>query len=141
MQLKRYTDYSLRLLMYLAIHPERVVSIAEIANAYTISRNHLLKIVNRLVALGMIETRRGKTGGIRLAREADEIGLGAVVRDMEGQWKVIDCNSPVCPILPGCALRGVLNEARDAFLQVLDGYSLADLVDRRQGDLRRLLSA
>jgi Rrf2 family nitric oxide-sensitive transcriptional repressor len=141
MKLKRYTDYSLRLLMYLATEPRRVVRIAEIASAYGISRNHLLKIVNQLVALELLETQRGKSGGIRLAHPPREIVLGEVVRQTEGRWNVVDCHSPACPILPACRLRGVLDEARDAFLQVLDRYTLADLVDRRQDDLRRLLTA
>jgi len=140
MQLKRYTDYSLRVLIYLGIEPERVVSITEIAQAYAISRNHLLKVVAGLAEQGLIEAYRGKAGGWRLAREAHQINIGKVVAYMEDQGAVVDCHDPECPILPACNLNRALQAAQTAFFQTLNQYTLADLLDKKQGKLIRLLS-
>lgn len=140
MQLKRYTDYSLRVLIYLAVHPERVVSINEIAQAYTISRNHLLKVVSGLAEQGWIEAYRGKAGGWKLACAPHLINLGKVVEIMEHQGSVIDCHEPECPILPACNLKQVLHEAQAAFFQALHHYTLADLLEKKQDKLFRLLA-
>ncbi|MDX5334366.1 MAG: Rrf2 family transcriptional regulator [Gammaproteobacteria bacterium] len=132
MQLTRYTDYSLRVLIFLAIQPpERRSTINEIADRFEISRNHLVKIVHRLGQLGYVRTIRGKGGGLCIGAEPDEINLGAVVRDTEATLDVINCTDPYCPVAPACRLKGVLNEARDAFLAVLDRYTLADLIHNR----------
>lgn len=132
MQLTRYTDYSLRVLIFLAIQPpERRSTINEIAERFEISRNHLVKIVHRLGQLGYVRTIRGKGGGLCLGAEPGEINLGAVVRDTEATLDVINCTDPYCPVAPACRLKGVLNEARDAFLAVLDRYTLADLIHNR----------
>ncbi len=140
MQLKRYTDYSLRILIYLGINPERVVSINEIAQAYGISRNHLLKVVIGLAEQDLIEAYRGKTGGWRLAHAPHQINIGKVVEYMEDQGSVIDCHEPACPILPACNLKRALQEAQTAFFQVLRQYTLADLLNKKQDKLIRLLA-
>lgn len=132
MQLTRHTDYAFRVLIYAAVNPERLVTISEMAEAYDISRNHLVKVVHEMGQLGFIDTQRGKGGGLRLARPPEEIGLADVVRAMEEKLEIIDCGATGCPILPACALRDVLYEARDAFLQSLAQYTLADIIrDRR----------
>lgn len=141
MRLTTYTDYTLRTLIYLALAPERLVRIAEIAKAYGISENHLMKVVHQLGLAGYIETLRGKKGGLRLAMPAASINLGDVVRRMEPDLELVPCFDPggVCRIRSACTLKGVLGEALDAFLGVLDRYSLADLLERRS-DLARLLA-
>ena len=128
MQITRYTDYSLRVLMYLAIKGSTRVTISEIAEQYGISRNHLVKVVHNLSKLGYVATVRGKTGGMTLALPPAEINVGEVVRRTEKQLDVIDCHTPRCPLVPACELRSALAEARDAFLHVLDRYTLTDLV-------------
>jgi len=139
-----YTDYSLRMLMYLAVKGDGgPTTIAEVAGAYGISKAHLNKVAHRLGLAGYVETARGKGGGLRLARPAEEIGLGDVVRRVEPDMALVPCFEPVhapCPIVPACGLRGALYEARQAFLAVLDRYSLADLV-RRRAELGALLRA
>lgn len=139
MQLTRYTDYSLRVLLYLAAtEPGVRVTVSDIAETYAIARNHLLKVVNRLGQLGYVETIRGKGGGILLARDSRDIGIGQVVRDMEARLQIIDCNEPPCPLAGACQLKGILDRAAEAFLNVLDQYTLADL-SRRPDHLRQLL--
>ncbi|MFO7602663.1 MAG: Rrf2 family transcriptional regulator [Gammaproteobacteria bacterium] len=140
MQLKRYTDYSLRILIYLAVNPERVVSVNEIAEAYDISRNHLLKVVNGLLEQGLIQTFRGKAGGLQLARAAEKINVGEVVKYMEGNVQVIDCQEPYCPIVPVCSLKRALHEAHQAFYKALRAYTLADLVRGKENRLVQLLT-
>jgi Rrf2 family nitric oxide-sensitive transcriptional repressor len=139
MQLTRYTDYSLRVLLYLAAsEPGQRVTVGDIADRFSIARNHLVKVVNRLGQLGYVKTIRGKGGGIVLGRDSADIGLGAVVRDMESNLNLIDCNQPPCPLRSNCQLKGILNQAGRAFLKVLDDYTLADLV-RQPEPLRVLL--
>ena len=144
MRLTVYTDYSLRMLMYLAVKDGGgPATIAEVAGAYGISKAHLNKVAHRLGQAGYVQTTRGKGGGLRLARPAKEIGLGDVVRRVEPDMALVPCFEPVhapCPIVPACGLRGALYEARQAFLAVLDRYSLADLV-RRRAELGALLRA
>ena len=144
MRLTVYTDYSLRMLMYLAVKGDGgPATIAEVASAYGISKAHLNKVAHRLGQAGYVETMRGKGGGLRLARPAEAIGLGDVVRRVEPDMALVPCFEPVhapCPIVPACGLRGALYEARQAFLAVLDRYSLADLV-RRRVELGALLRA
>lgn len=139
MQLTHYTDYSLRVLLYLAIQPDQqLVTVGEIAERFQIARNHLVKVANRLGQLGYVETVRGKGGGLRLGKPADQVVLGQVVRDMETHMEIIDCSKPPCPLVGGCALKGILNRARDAFLDVLDSHTLAELC-RRPEQLQELL--
>lgn len=132
MRLTVYTDYSLRVLMYLALPRRGLATISEIAAAYGVSRNHLMKVVYELGVAGYIETVRGQNGGMRLAREAGEINLGDVVRRTEPDMALVPCFDPVratCAITPACKLRRALQRAREAFLAVLDEYTLADLAD------------
>ena len=141
MRLAVRTDYALRVLMYAGLARERRVTIAEMAAAYGISENHLMTLVHRLRTLGYLETVRGKGGGVRLARPPEAIGLGEVVRAVEADMALVECfggEPGRCPIEPACALRGVLGEALDAFLAVLDRHSLADLLGPRRA-LCRLL--
>ncbi|SMF76051.1 transcriptional regulator, BadM/Rrf2 family [Tistlia consotensis] len=141
MQLTRHSDYALRLLMRLALAPDEVVTIQEIAEAYGISRNHLMKIALELGRHGFIETLRGRGGGLRLGKAPSEIRLGAVVRATEDSFALVECfdaDHNRCVITGACRLRGALREALQAFLAVLDGYTLADLV-ARPAALRRQL--
>jgi Rrf2 family nitric oxide-sensitive transcriptional repressor len=134
MRLTVYTDYSLRVLMYVALHPERLPTIGEMASSYGISRNHLMKVVYELGLAGYVVTVRGKNGGLRLARPPQDIVLGEVVRRTEPDMALVPCFEPIgapCAITPACILRRALHEARSAFLTVLDGYTLADLVKNR----------
>ncbi|MDZ7671088.1 MAG: Rrf2 family transcriptional regulator [Gammaproteobacteria bacterium] len=141
MRLTRYTDYSLRVLMYLAVRPDRFGTVQAVAEAYDVSRNHLMKVVQDLNRQGYIETVRGKGGGMRLRLAPHQINLGQVVRDMESELGLVECfrADNRCVITPVCVLAGVLNDALTAFLDVLDGYTLADLVAEPE-PLQRLLN-
>lgn len=135
MQLTRFTDYSLRTLIYLGLNRDRLVTIAEISKMYRLSENHLMKIVHKLGQHGYIETVRGKGGGMRIVRRLDTIRIGAVVRDCEETLNLAECFDPKnrdCPILPACTLQSALIAARDSFLRTLDGYTLADLVANKR---------
>lgn len=136
MRLTLFTDYSMRVLLYLAARPDRLCSIAEVAGSYGISQNHLMKVVNELGRSGYVTSVRGRFGGIRLGKEPEDINIGALVRQTEDGFDLVDCGS--CIIAPACGLTGVLKEALGAFLTVLDRYTLEDLMARRQ-DLSRLL--
>lgn len=143
MRLTIYTDFSLRMLMYLAVKGDGLATIAEIADTYGISKAHLTKVAHQLGLAGYVGTVRGKGGGLRLARPAGEIGLGEVIRRTEPDTALVPCFGPVhacCPIVSACGLRGAVYEARAAFLTVLDRYTVADLVQHR-AELGRLLRA
>lgn len=143
MQLTRYSDYSLRVLIYLAVRPDRLATIEEISDAYEISRAHLMKVVHQLGRGGFVETLRGRGGGLQLARPPEEIGIGDVVRFTEDRLKLVECFDTAtsrCRIERACGLRGVLSEALDAFMTTLDRYTLADLVSRRRSALERALA-
>lgn len=129
MRLTRYTDYALRVLLYLGTRPERLCSIPEMARAHGISQNHLMKVVHDLGKAGFVASVRGRAGGIRLARPPEQIIIGSVVRHTEEGFDLVDCGA--CVIAPACGLPAVLGEALTAFLAVLDRYSLADLLGRR----------
>lgn len=130
MRLTRYTDYAMRVLLYVGAQDEaRLSPISEISRAYGISQNHLMKVVNDLVNAGYLESVRGRFGGIRLAKPAAEINVGAVVRHTEEGFDLVDCTN--CIIAPACGLTGALAEALAAFMKVLDGYSLDDLLAKR----------
>jgi len=142
MRLTQYTDYSLRVLIYLALHDDGRCTIREISSVYGISRNHLMKVVQKLAAEGFVDSVRGVGGGLRLGRPAREINVGRVIRVMEPDLGLVECMRPDndCVITPACGLAGMLAEAREAFLAVLDGYSLSDLVSApRRRELARLL--
>ena len=132
MRLTRYTDYALRVLLYLGAHPDKLSTISEIAAYHDISRNHLMKVVHQLGAWGYIDTLRGKGGGIRLAHKPAEIILGDVVRHTEENLEIVECFTPGnsnCIILPDCRLKMALNEALSGFLATLDLYTLADFLE------------
>ena len=130
MRLTLWTDYALRTLIFVGAKGGRLATIAEIAESYDISKAHLMKVVNRLGQQGYLDTVRGKGGGIRLARSPAEIRVGAVVRKTEEDLAVIGClaEAGFCRIEGCCVLRRALREATLAFLQTLDGYTLADLL-------------
>ena len=134
MRLTAFTDYTLRTLMYLAVRPDRAATIAEIAAAYAISDAHLTKIVHQLGLTGEVATTRGRGGGLRLGKAPDAINLGAVVRRTEPDMDLVPCfgGPGQCAIDATCVLSGALRAALDAFLGVLDRYTLADLVAPRQ---------
>lgn len=136
MRLTRYTDYALRVLMHVAARPERLSSISEIARTYGISHNHLMKVVHDLRKEGYVAAVRGRSGGIRLARNPAEINVGQVVRHTEEGFDLVDCGS--CLIAPACGLNGVLQQALGAFMAVLDSHTLADLLTNRAEALRAL---
>jgi len=134
MQLTFYTDYSLRVLMYLAVNRHRLVNISEIAERFAISRNHLVKVVHNLARGGFIKSYRGKGGGIELAREPAHINVGEVVRYTEGPPKLVECfdvEKDRCILSGACGLAEVIDEASDNFFTTLDRYTLADLLKRR----------
>ncbi|MBS0416071.1 MAG: Rrf2 family transcriptional regulator [Proteobacteria bacterium] len=140
MHLTTYTDYSFRVLMRLALTPDRLTTIAEIAASYGISEHHLMKVVHQLGVAGYIETHRGRGGGLRLAKDATDITVGEIVRCMEPDLGLVACfrAGETCSISSACALSPILGEALDAFLRVLDGRTLDDLISRSR-QLRMLL--
>ena len=140
MHLTRFTDYGLRTLIYLALRPDELASIAEISGAYRISENHMVKVVHHLSQAGLIETIRGRNGGIRLARPASDIGLGHVVRATEQSLALVECQAgEPCAIGGVCRLQGIMDEAKEAMLAVFDRYSLADVIGPQNQALRRRL--
>jgi Rrf2 family nitric oxide-sensitive transcriptional repressor len=142
LRLTVYTDYALRLLMYLALKDDGLATIAEVADSYGISKNHLMKVAYQLGVGGYVGTVRGRGGGLRLAKSAEKIGLGEIIRRTEPDMALAPCFKPIdgpCPIRSCCVLRHALDKARHAFIDVLDGYSLSDLV-RARAPLRALLA-
>ena len=143
MQLTYHSDYSLRVLMYLAVNRDRKVNISEIADRYRISRNHLVKIVHNLARGGFIKSYRGKGGGIELARDPAKINIGDVIRYTEGPLKPVECfdvERNRCVITNACGLADVVREACDSFFAILDRYTLADLL-KRGNRLAKILAA
>jgi len=130
-QLTLYTDYSLRVLVYLGMRPARLVTISELADAYGISRNHLVKVVHHLGQTGYVHTIRGKSGGMRLGLPPEQIVIGEVVRKTEPHMNLLECfeeETNTCPIINVCALKHALYRARKAFIDTLDSYTLADVL-------------
>lgn len=131
MRLTLQSDYALRLLMQVAAAGGRRVTIAEVAERFGISKNHLMKVAQTLGREGFLETVRGRSGGLRLARPPGEIRLGALLQSVEGGFALVECfpgGAGGCLLTPACRLKGVLGEAVTAFLEVLDRYTLDDLV-------------
>jgi len=142
MHITRYTDYSLRVLIYLSAQGDRLATIQEIADSYDISKNHLMKVVHQLNKKGYIETIRGKKGGMRLHMAPEDINIGILVRETEQDLSIVECFSSknACRITPVCGLKSMFNEALKAFLEVLDQYTLADVIqDQHRPQLLRLL--
>lgn len=141
MRLTDYTDYSLRTLMYLGLNREHLVTIQDIADAYHISKSHLMKVVHQLGVAGLVETVRGRSGGLRLGMEPEDINLGDVVRRTEPDFTMVECFNQAhnnCILAPSCELQGVLRQATAAYLDVLSGVTLADLL-RNSNKLRKLV--
>ncbi|WP_088068415.1 RrF2 family transcriptional regulator [Gottfriedia luciferensis] len=131
MRLTNYSDYSLRVLIFLSSEPrEKLVNIKDIAEVYKISKNHLMKIIYNLGKMGYIETIRGRNGGIRLAKLPSEINIGEVIRKTEEDFNIVECfgDDNACVISPVCSLKHILNKALQQFIQVLDQYTLEDIV-------------
>lgn len=142
MRLTTFTDYCLRVLIYVGTRDQSVATIDEIARHYAISHNHVMKVVFRLGQCGYLVTTRGKGGGMRLAMDPTEIGLGDLIREVEPDMVLAECfeaGEVNCRIAPACVLRSVLHEALDAFTAVLDRHTLADLL-RPGSELTRLLA-
>ena len=144
MRLTLHTDLALRLMMLLALEPDDLHTVEEASRRYAISRNHLTKVAHRLVQSGFVDSARGRGGGLRLSREPEAINLGAVVRATEENFALVECfdrKRNRCVVTSACGLRGPLEEALLAFLKVLDGYSLADLIKKPglSQRMRRLL--
>jgi Rrf2 family transcriptional regulator, nitric oxide-sensitive transcriptional repressor len=134
MHLTHFSDYALRIVLYLGCHPAELVSVDEISRAYGISRHHLVKVVQTLTEIGVVECQRGRGGGMRLAKDPAEINIGWLIRRTEPHFNIVECFDPatnVCPIAPACGLKGALDRARRAFLGVLDEYTLDQFLERR----------
>lgn len=129
MQLTRYTDYGLRILIYLALLPQQQrANIDQISQVYTISRNNINKIVHQLGKAGVIKTHRGKGGGLQLSKKPEQINIGEMVLLLENSMDVVNCHTPQCKLLRGCKLKGILHQATDAFISTLKSYHLSDLI-------------
>ena len=141
MHLTQFSDYSLRMVIHLACHPGQLISVDEVSRAFRISHHHLVRVVQTLTDLGVVEGQRGRGGGMRLAMHPSEINVGWLVRHTEPHFDLVECFDlaiNTCPIAPACGLKGILQRAQQAFLGVLDQYNLDQLLTRR-ADLITLL--
>ena len=130
MRLAEHTDYTLRVLMYCAAHPGRLITISELAERHAVSKNHLMKVVNDVARQGMLETTRGRGGGLRLSISPASIRVGYIVRDCETEFRLVECfdrSTNTCSLTPTCRLKGVLNSALQAYFKELDAATLADI--------------
>ncbi|MDB4618082.1 Rrf2 family transcriptional regulator [Akkermansiaceae bacterium] len=146
MKMNANTDFLYRSMIYVALHSDRLVTTREIAEAFGLSLNHIAKVTQELIKMGLLEGQRGRRGGVRLARPAEEIKLGELMGPAKGDSGVIDCQNGIggpCRILPVCRLKGIFAQAHGAFLSVLNQHTLADLVGtpQMQKALIRLLNA
>lgn len=142
MKLTDYTDYTLRVLIYLGLHQDELVTIQQVADGYRISKNHLMKIVNQLSQSGVVAATRGRNGGVRLALPPERINIGAIVRATEADFRIVECFDQVnnqCVLSPACRLRAAMHEALDASFRVLDGLTLADVI-ANAGQIRSLVA-
>lgn len=142
MQLTTFTDYSLRVLIYLGTHTDSIVTITDIANGFGISRNHIIKIIYNLSRQGLIQTVRGRHGGILLAQSPSHINLANIILQTEPNFNLVECFRPdgKCCISPACMLRGVLYEAYYSFFRTLGNYTLADIL-KNKGELEPLFNS
>ncbi len=139
MRLAEYTDYTLRVLMYCAAHPRQLVTIGELAERHRLSKSHLMKIVNDLARQGLLETTRGRGGGLRLVKDAAAIRVGDVVRACETDFRLVECfdaATNLCTLSPSCRLKRVLSAALKAYFSELDGVTLADIAGPAKGPAR-----
>jgi Rrf2 family nitric oxide-sensitive transcriptional repressor len=140
-KLTKFSDYSLRLLLYLAAHPDRLVSVREVSRAYRVSPHILVKAVQLLVDEGLVASVRGRHGGLRLSKPPELINVGAVIRRTEREWDLVECFDPKtnrCPIEPACGLKQTLKQAQRAFVRVLDDHTLADFLPQAPALVRLL---
>ncbi|HEY0474746.1 MAG TPA: Rrf2 family transcriptional regulator [Kribbella sp.] len=130
-----HADYALRVLLYLRVAPGRRASVSVIAEAHRVSRNHMDKVVQRMVAEGIVETTRGRGGGVHLTRDPSTITVGEVMRSMENDFAVVECLGPAryCRVAGVCGARSVFAQALDAYFAVLDGATLEDIAVNDQG--------
>lgn len=138
MRLTDYTDYTLRVLMFCAVHPERPITIAEIAEGHDVSKNHLMKIVNDLARQGILQTTRGRGGGLRLLKPAAQIRIGDVVRHTETDFRMVECfdaDHNSCTLTAHCQLKNVIGKATGAYLAELDKVTLADITQDLAGSV------
>lgn len=143
MHLTRFSDNALRCLTYLALHPGETETVGTIARRMALSEDHLVKVVQRLAQFGYVETMRGRGGGVRMVKAPEQINIGTVIRQTEENFRLVECfdaSTTTCPIAPSCALAPMFDEALDAFLTVLDRYTLADLT-KTPRKLEKLLIA
>jgi Rrf2 family nitric oxide-sensitive transcriptional repressor len=141
MTLTKFSDYSLRLLLYLGLHGDRLVSVREVSRAYRVSPHIMIKAVQLLVREGLVASVRGRNGGLRLAKPPSQINVGRLLRLTEPGWDLVECfdkATNTCPIEQACGLKGVLQRAQGAFLTVLDGHTLADFMPRAPALIRLL---
>lgn len=138
MRLTRFSDYAVRVMLYLAAQTDRLCSIAEIAKAYDISQNHLMKVVSDLAAHGYVQAQRGRHGGLRLARPASEINIGTLLRHTEGEIDLVGCGT--CKLAGACQLPAPLDMALEAFFSVLERYRLSDVLGPQGARLLERLS-
>jgi Rrf2 family nitric oxide-sensitive transcriptional repressor len=132
MRLAEYTEYTLRVLMYCAARPQQLVTIGELADHHRVSKNHLMKIVNDLARQGVLETTRGRGGGLRLMKDAEQIRVGDVVRAAETDFRLVECFDPAtdqCTLTPSCRLKGLFSDALAAYFKELDRMTLAELTE------------
>lgn len=140
MQLTLHTDFSLRVLIFLSLQEsDALVTIDDVARHFHIAKNHLTKIVHKLAKHGYVKTIRGKNGGMCLAYSSDRMNLGKIVKDMEANTEVVNCQKPACPLNTNCALKGILNEAQQAFFSTLEQYSLTD-ISKQPKKIKNLLN-
>lgn len=135
MKLTLHTDYALRMMIFLAVRRDRPATVSDVAATYGLSRNHLLKVARNLGRLGYIRTVRGRSGGIALARSPEDVNLGEVVRRVEDGFALVECLQAAggaCALSPACKLKGVVKTALEAFLQVFDRFTLADIASDRE---------
>lgn len=135
MRLTYFSDYALRMLIHAGVHSDRLVTVPEIAEAYGVSRHHMVKVSQLLIRLGFLESVRGRNGGLRLARPTTEINVGALVRKTEPDLYLVECfdrENNTCPLVPSCDLKGVLQQAQSEFLRVLDEHTLEDLLKHKR---------
>lgn len=135
MQLTRFSDYALRLLMYVSrADGSRPITIAEVGQQFDISHNHLVKVAARLSKLGWITATRGRHGGLQLGPGAESLSIGTILRELEGRKSVVDCDNPPCALKGNCRLKLALDDAEEAFYRALDGVTLGDMVGSRTAE-------
>lgn len=141
MRVTKFSDYALRVLIYLACKPnEGLTTISQLAEAYSISAHHVRMVVHKLGQLGYINSIQGKGGGFELAQEPDEILVGDVIRETENDFFIVECFNPegTCPIVKACKLQHILADALNAFIDTLNQYTLADITDNKRSIMKQI---